>query len=64
MYLVLENKKRARVIDPAELEKLFAAGLSQNEVARALNFKPSYLSRRINDSKILTDAKRRGMNKL
>lgn len=57
--LYLPTKPR-REIDADELEKLFAKGLRQKEVARKMKIDETLLSKRINESFKLYNARRRG----
>lgn len=55
--------KPKRIIDATELEYLFAEGLQQKDIAVILDFAPTVLSKKINNSASLSEAKRRGMEK-
>ena len=63
---VLELKlgKNRRDISPAELERLFAEGLQQGQIARRLKMDASFLSAKINQSVELMAARSRGLRKV
>lgn len=50
-------------IDAAEVERLFATGLNQKQVAIAMNIRPDVFSKRMSNSASLQLARRQGMER-
>jgi uncharacterized protein YidB (DUF937 family) len=58
----MKNQQRQSV-SAEQVETLFSEGWSMQEVAARMNLRYGYLSRRINESATLTEAKQRGLAK-
>jgi hypothetical protein len=61
MIIVLRLGQNRKNINPQDVYELSKLGLTQAEVARRLKMRPETLSRRINESLELMQARHRGL---
>jgi len=58
-----DRQSAERVIDPNELENLFAEGLTVKAIAKRMRINQGMLSRKMGNSQTLTDARERGQRR-